>query len=448
MRTVEWIDYGRFPRSELVVVAGLGGLGKSAYCCQLARQISRGETNSSAAGSARSVVFCSAEDSWEHTLKPRLVAADADLDRVFHLATGDEPDAISIPDDLPELEALIEERGDIALVVFDPLVAFLSDKTDTHRDHDTRKALEPLARMAQRTGVCVVGVMHLNKKDGADPYQRLSASVAFYNAVRSVLFWGVPPTDNEESGVRVLVSQKMNLGPRPEPLWFRIEGVVAAADGVVVETLKVVPIPSQGNVSASQLIGGEQRRRGSKVDQAAGIIEGLIGQDGYVESANLDTALRGAGISSSTGRDATTRLGLERTKVGYSPARWYTHKPDAVLPEPQENMKSAPSSSIGPQNPRSAGDDPKARTVYAFGVTGERLSSFEEDTDRTPAPSSEPKPKVQTDPPPGVPMANPRNASGEQRLPTCPGCGKVPLAILLSGLCRPCQNATISIPQK
>jgi hypothetical protein len=158
MRAITWIDEGRLPLGEVPVLAGFGGLGKSGYVCALAGRISRGRTECSLAGSPRSIVFCTAENSWEHTLKRRLVAADADLDRAYFVAIGDDPDAISIPEDLPDLEELLVDQGDVALVVFDPLVAFLSAKTDAHGDHDTRRALGPSPVVAQRTEISVPGV--------------------------------------------------------------------------------------------------------------------------------------------------------------------------------------------------------------------------------------------------------------------------------------------------
>lgn len=443
MKRVDWIDAGRLPLGELCVLAGIGGLGKSAYVCAVAARITRGESGASLDGSPRSVVFCSAEDSWEHTL-PRLLAVGADLGRVFHMAIGDEPDAIAIPDDLRELEGLIEEQGDVALVVFDPLVAFLSDKTDTHRDHDTRRALGPLASMAQRTKVCVLGVMHLNKKDGADPYQRLSASVAFYNAVRSVLFFGVPPTTDEESGTRVLVVQKMNLVRRPPTLWYQIQSATASADGVEVDTMMVVSIPSQGSVSAPQLIGGAEGAHGTRLGQAMKIAEELIEEDGFIEAATLKAALEKAEISLSTGRDATRRLGLQRTKVGFSPARWYVHRPDVSLPEAPGRDEAAPSAAAGLQNPRNTRGVSKKPNDRFFETLGQGLPSFGEDTDLLSGPSARSESKEQPRLSHGTEDISSSNGSIVDDPPTCEECGGLVAGrASTSGLCRACEDKMV-----
>ncbi len=135
---VEWLSKARIPLGALTVLAGFGGLGKTAYTAFLAAQVTRGETDGLHVGQPMNVVICSAEDTWQHTLSPRLIAAGADMNRVFWVAaTGEvneeEPDpaAITIPQDIADLEEAIRMTGDVTLVVFDPLVAFIGDETDT-----------------------------------------------------------------------------------------------------------------------------------------------------------------------------------------------------------------------------------------------------------------------------------------------------------------------------
>lgn len=73
------------------------------------------------------------------------------------------------------------------MVLIDPIVAHISGSIDSHRDHQVRRALSPVARLAHETGAAVVGIDHLNKSPGGNVLSRLGGSVAFGAAARSVL---------------------------------------------------------------------------------------------------------------------------------------------------------------------------------------------------------------------------------------------------------------------
>ena len=62
----------------------------------------------------------------------------------------------------------------------------LSDRIDTHRDAEVRLALEPLAALANRAGMSVLGIIHHNKSGSTDPLQVIMGSRAFTAVARSV----------------------------------------------------------------------------------------------------------------------------------------------------------------------------------------------------------------------------------------------------------------------
>jgi RecA-family ATPase len=98
VRPVEWLWPGRVPQGGLTVLAGEPGLGKSLLSIWLASRLSRGDLGSKAAAS----LFLTAEDSREHTVLPRLVAAGAKCERiVFPPPEKDGLErAISLADDI------------------------------------------------------------------------------------------------------------------------------------------------------------------------------------------------------------------------------------------------------------------------------------------------------------------------------------------------------------
>ena len=118
---------------------------------------------------------------------------------------------LSIPEDIPLIEKGIERVG-ARLVVLDPLMAFLSGDTNSHRDQDIRRALAPLAGLAERTGACVLVVRHLNKAPGNNPLYRGGGSIGIIGAARMAFVVGKDPQDENR---RVLASTKNNLASRP-----------------------------------------------------------------------------------------------------------------------------------------------------------------------------------------------------------------------------------------
>jgi RecA-family ATPase len=172
---VEWLLPGRIPLRMVTVLAGIGGLGKSTYTALLA------------AANPGVTLIATAEDSPSTTVRPRLEAVGADLDRVQFVAIQTDDgleDGITIPDDIDTLEELVGETSANLLIV-DPLVAHLPGAIDSHEDQSVRRALAPLYRLAEARGCAVVALMHLNKAQGLTPLARLGGSSAFGNFARS-----------------------------------------------------------------------------------------------------------------------------------------------------------------------------------------------------------------------------------------------------------------------
>ena len=97
MRDVHWHDKPFLPAGELITNNADGDVGKGLYSVERAARFSRGEF-----GERRMTVFVVAEDDFDTVLKPRLVAAEANLNYVRCLSwrrKGTE-DALRIPDDV------------------------------------------------------------------------------------------------------------------------------------------------------------------------------------------------------------------------------------------------------------------------------------------------------------------------------------------------------------
>jgi putative DNA primase/helicase len=193
---VSWLWPNRLPLGKLVVLDGDPSVGKSTMALDLAARVSAGAPMPDGlfdpVPERRAVVLMSAEDGLADTIKPRLLAAGADPRQVFAITairyrdvvTGDmveRPPAI--PDDLDQLEASVVNHHAV-LVVIDVLTAYLSSETNSYRDQDVRRALAPVAAMAERQRCCVVVLRHLRKASTGSALYAGGGSIAIVGAAR------------------------------------------------------------------------------------------------------------------------------------------------------------------------------------------------------------------------------------------------------------------------
>jgi len=138
----------RIARGKLTIIAGNPGLGKSQVTASIAAVVTTGgqwPVDRSRADIGN-VLFLTAEDDPADTLRPRLEAAGANLRRVHIVEgvvagyTGDGSQrsrTFCLSADLQALETKLAEMKDVALLVVDPITAFLGD-TDSHKNADVR----------------------------------------------------------------------------------------------------------------------------------------------------------------------------------------------------------------------------------------------------------------------------------------------------------------------
>jgi hypothetical protein len=203
-------------------MAGDPGVGKSYASLDIAARVSLGGPWPDGSGHAPlgNVLLLSAEDGLADTVKPRLELLGADMRRIHSLgltvSKGAEELGLSLQQHIPPIEQFITEN-DIILMVVDPLLAF-TGRVDTHRTAEVRALLSPLAAMAERTGCAILAVMHPNKNSQeGNPLYRISASLDFAAAARSVMVVAKHPDDPEQ---RVMAMIKCNLTAHPEPMAF------------------------------------------------------------------------------------------------------------------------------------------------------------------------------------------------------------------------------------
>jgi hypothetical protein len=320
IRPVRWLWKDRVALGTLCLHAGREGIGKSVVEADLVSQVTRGVLPGENYGHPRSVVVCATEDSWEHTIVPRLMGAHADLTRVFRVdvttAAGTEG-YLTLPADLPELERVVRDE-DVALILLDPLMSRLDAELDSHKDQQVRQALEPLVAMADRLRAAVIGLIHVNKSLSTDPLNLVMGSRAFSAVARAVLF-AMADTDDETT--RYLGQPKNNLGRTDLPtLTYRIEQThVADTDEGPVFTGRAVWLDDTDKSIRDLLIesGEDAESRSASGEAAAWMRDYLTAAGGIAPSAAVKDEGRKAGHTAAAVRRAREKLKLTVEARGY-----------------------------------------------------------------------------------------------------------------------------------
>lgn len=301
---VEWLWYPYIPFGKLTIIHGDGGEGKTTLILQLAALLSRGEKLpcDSAEREPIKVIYQTAEDGLGDTIKPRLLADNADCSQIKVI---DESEAtLTMLDE--RIEKAIVETGARALIL-DPVQAYIGAKVDMNRANEVRAILSQLGRIAGQYRCAIILVGHLNKVQGNKSNYRGLGSIDFQATARSVLIVG-RLKDNPQ--IRVMVQDKSSLAPEGEPIAFELD--------------KENGFRWLGHydISADDLLCGIPREK--KSEQAENLILEYLSQGKYPQQALLKKA-QAIGISKRVLDEAKKELNVRSLKEG---SQWYWEIPE------------------------------------------------------------------------------------------------------------------------
>jgi len=337
-RRVFWLWHHRIALGTLALIAGPEGLGKSTVAYWLAAQVTRGTLPGEFSGQPRGVLIAASEDSWPITIVPRLIAAGADLDKVWRVETVIYDDLhmpLTLPKDVDGLRQVAIDN-DVALLILDPLTSRVDDKLDTHRDAETRRALEPLAALADDANLAIVGLIHHNKSSTTDPLNLVMASKAFTAVARSVHTIIRDPED-ESGQARLLGTSKNNLGSTDLPvLRFVIDSHTLPTQDGPASTGKV-----RWTEDAAGTIGDAVRRGVESAGDRTAVAEAvdwlrdyMVTQGGQVASADAKKAGAKAGHTDDALKRARLKLALTIKSIGFPRSTiWCDPQPEQAEPQ-------------------------------------------------------------------------------------------------------------------
>ena len=287
---VDWLWKPYLPFGKLSVLQGNPGEGKTYFAMHLAAACTNGKLLPNMERMEPfNVIYQTAEDGLGDTVKPRLIEAGADLDRV--LVIDDSDVQLTLSDERIE-KAIIENNA--RLVIIDPIQAYLGADVDMNRANEVRPIFMRLGQVAQRTGCAILLIGHLNKAAGMQSLQRGLGSIDIAAAVRSVLFIGKLKHDPT---MRILTHEKSSLAPPGVSLAFSL-GDEGGFRWV-----------GEYDITADEMLSGIEPQRETKTQQAKDLICALLAGGKQVLSEDIDKAALERGIPGRTVRDAKRELG-------------------------------------------------------------------------------------------------------------------------------------------
>ncbi|MBI3782619.1 MAG: AAA family ATPase [Deltaproteobacteria bacterium] len=198
-------------------------------------------------------------------------------------------------------------RTGAALIVVDPLQAYLGADIDMHRANETRPVLAALARLAERYSCAVLLIRHLTKSRSDRAAYRGLGSIDLTAAARSVLLAGRDPRDQ---GKRAVVQTKNSLTAEGPALGYAIEQDRFVWTG-------------ESDLTAAALLAADATEdERSALDEARDWLTEALAS-GPRRASEIQSGARNATISDATLRRARVALGVTKEKREFAGGGWW-----------------------------------------------------------------------------------------------------------------------------
>ena len=297
---VEWLWYPYIPYGKITIIQGDPGEGKTTLILNLAALLSKGMKlpESDKETAPINIIYQTAEDGLSDTVKPRLIAANANDDRITVI--DESKVELSLTDERLE-QAIIETKA--KLVILDPLQAYIGANVDMHRANEIRPVMKHLAEVAQRQQCAVVLIGHLNKAIGMKSSYRGLGSIDIPASARSVLLVG---RIKDNPTVRVMAQIKSSLAPEGEPIAFELSKETGFR------------FIGKYDISIDDLLNGVATT--SKLEQAEKLLRDMLSDGSAIKQKQLQQQAKIRNISERTLNEAKKNVGVKSFR---SNNEWY-----------------------------------------------------------------------------------------------------------------------------
>ena len=315
-KPINWLVENCFPLGMIGVIGGNPGMGKSQIAIKLAALATSGLGSPLPNGISPigSVIILANEDDAARTIRPRLEAAGAILNKV-HIVQGvakegEEIEPFQLDYDVASLRSHAKQLGDVRLIIIDPPNAYISGKSDTYKDSDVRRLLAPLQSLANDTGALILLVAHLNKRSDASAQQKFNGSTAWV-AVSRVAYI---VAEDEDEGVRYMVPVKNNIGDDRLGFTYDIQEKILNSDNGEIKTSHIKWL-GETDRRADEIFGKKRKDQTTVIEHAREFIHEELFK-GPKDANEIFEKAKNVGFSASTINRAKKSLNIESIKEG------------------------------------------------------------------------------------------------------------------------------------
>lgn len=301
----EWLWYPYIPSGKITLMTADPGTGKTFFSLYLSAMVSIGAPffGQEQRRNPAVAIYQTAEDGIADTIKPRLEPMFPDFSNIYVIDESQESLTLSQPE---RIEQAMQDLKP-ALMIFDPLQAYLGADVDMHRANEVRPVLAEIGRLAEKYHCAIIFIMHNSKMGQNQALYRALGSIDIPAIARSMLILGKHPDDPLQ---KVVCHEKSSLAKHGESMMFHIDphfgGVVF--DGFTELKANDILSPHKG-----------MREKPSVCkDEITGQLLDLLGEDGYAKLDDIKTLAAASGWSERTLYRVKSDLMLQSVNIGYS----------------------------------------------------------------------------------------------------------------------------------
>jgi putative DNA primase/helicase len=247
---VEWIWLNKIPLGCATWAVGQPGNAKSLMTIDIASAVTTGrdfpDGSKNMLPASEVLMYCG-EDSISKVVRPRLLAAGADLTKIgfldrksFREVAGDNDPTkrpLDLSQDCDTLLELVKQNPNIKLLVVDPITGVFGD-ANINKNEEANPVFEKLIDFCEASGIAFLGVLHVPKRTTNSAIEKIAGGTAVAGSAKSAFMLSRDP-DSDDKHDHLLTMVKWNYADNADGLKYKTVSATAEWKGKTVKTAKI-----------------------------------------------------------------------------------------------------------------------------------------------------------------------------------------------------------------